>query len=76
MPQYRLVKISLSGRCSIISNSQSIDDLTAVCIEVMKKNPGYDYGIVDEDGYFLWPDKYKKPAQRDGPSVLNSLLNT
>ena len=42
----------------------------------MKKNPGYDYGIVDEDGYFLWPDKYKKPAQRDGPSVLNSLLNT
>ncbi len=25
----------------------------------MKKSPGYDYGIVDEEGYFLWPDKYK-----------------
>ena len=59
MSQYRLIKILLTGRCHVIKNSQSIEDLNVFCNEVMKISPGYDYGIVDEDGYFLWPEKYR-----------------
>lgn len=58
MPKFRLMQISPNGRCKEIAYNQNIEQLKATCVEVMKIFPDVDYGIVDDTGYFIWPEKF------------------
>ncbi|NLA87214.1 MAG: hypothetical protein GX847_08045 [Clostridiales bacterium] len=57
MSQHRLVEVSESGLCKEIANGQNPEELKDACDAVRKKNPDIEYGIVDENGYFIWFEK-------------------
>lgn len=66
MPTFRLMRISPYGRCKEIAYNPNIELLKATCGEVVKIFPDVDYGIVDDNGYFVWPEKLveKEPTYK------------
>lgn len=58
MSKYRLIQVSPHGRCTEIAYSQDVEQLKATGSEAMERHTDMEYGIVDEDGYFVWPEKH------------------
>ncbi len=65
MSKLRLMQVSSTGRCKEIAYNDNIEDLKSICGQVMKSSPDMDYGIVDDSGYFVWPEKFieKQPLR-------------
>lgn len=61
MANYRLVQVAPDCRCKEIAYSQNIVQLIEISTDVKNKYPEMEYAIVDERGYFIWPDDLKEP---------------
>lgn len=59
MSGFRLFIISPFGKCTVVLSEYEYEVLMAAGEELIKKNPGIQFGIVDEQGYFVWPEELK-----------------
>lgn len=66
MAKFRLVKYSPIGRHTPITDSFEADSMIEAAENLTKKNPGVQFGVTDDKGYFIWPESLKKRMWREG----------
>lgn len=59
MSKFRLLIISPFDKCTVVLSEYESEVLMAAGEELMRKNPGIQFGIADEQGYFIWPEELK-----------------
>ena len=57
---YILVKISPIGRRSAVASDFDPDGLIAAGEALQKKFPGEQFGVADDVGFFVWPERLSK----------------
>lgn len=62
---YKLVKISPLGKRSDIASDYDSEGLIDAGIRMMKKFPGEQFGVSDELGFFVWPERWAKAHKND-----------
>ncbi len=65
MSRFRLVKYSPIGRHAEITDSFEPESLIEAAENLTRKTPGVQYAVLDEKGFYLWPEKLKKRAWRE-----------
>ncbi len=64
MPKFRLVKVLPLGKRIDISSSFESESLIEAGEDLAKKNPGLQFAVTDEQGFFIWPSKLKASSPR------------
>jgi hypothetical protein len=64
MPKFRLVKVSPIGKRTDIITSFESESLIEAGENLAKKNPGVQFAVTDELGFFIWPSKLKSASPR------------
>jgi hypothetical protein len=59
MARYRLVKYSPIGRHTEITDSFEPESLIEAGINLAGKTPGAQFAVIDEQGFYIWPEHLK-----------------
>jgi hypothetical protein len=65
MAKFRLVKYSPIGRHTEIIDSFEPESLIEAGENLLKKTPGTQFGVVDDKGFFIWPENLRKRTWRE-----------
>jgi hypothetical protein len=66
MSKYKLVKISPTGIRSFIADDYDPAGLIAAGEALLKKHPGEQFGVADELGFFIWPERWASAHKNPG----------